>query len=253
MSFPGARSPALRNVHLELGNEKMVVVGANGSGKTTLLKSILGLVAPSAGRVSVFGQDVRSIRGVSGVTTNLPEVYRLISLPVRDLIALYARIKGGRVSELLDRLDEFELTEVLSQRIFQLSTGQQKMLVNLFAVSFGPKLVLLDEPFDNVDFTRRRRFVRLLQELPAGVLLNTHELELLAAFDGWRLALMFEGGLFGPFRVGVLDRLYLSKGAVAGSLTVMQTSLGPFSLTLDRGDRPIKSATSLSSLVEALA
>jgi len=253
VQFAETKSPALRGVDLTLQNEKMVVVGANGSGKTTLLRAILGFVRAQSGRVSVFGEEVPSIRGMAGVTTNLPEVYRLISLPVRDLVALYARIKGAAETELLERLHEFELDETLGRKSYQLSTGQQKMLGNLFSVCFAPKLVLLDEPFDNVDFTRRRRFVRLLRELPAEILLNTHELDLLPQFIGWRLAFMFDGQLFGPFGVEDLDRLYLSRGRVPGAVSVLETSLGEFSITLDGGDRPIKSATSMSSLVEALA
>jgi len=251
--FPPAAAPALRGVRLRIDHGKMVIVGANGSGKTTLIRTILGLERPTSGSVTLDGQDVRSIRGATGLSTNLAEVYRLISLPVRDVVGVIARLKGGDPAEMLGRLHEFELDEVLGKRIYQLSTGQQKMLGNLFAVSFGASTILLDEPFDNVDFTRRRRFVRLLQELPADVLLNTHELELLVHFSGWQLGLMFEGRLIGPFAVAELDRLFLTRGARPDALATMETSLGTFSITRDAGDRPVKSATSLNALVEALA
>ena len=250
--FPGAGAPALRGVDLHLNREKMVVVGSNGSGKTTLLRSVLGLVLPTAGSITLDGRDVGSLRGATGVSTNLAEVYRLISLPVRDLAAVVARLKGGDLRELLARLHEFELDEVLGKRLFQLSTGQQKIVGDLFAVSFHPELVLLDEPFDNVDFSRRRRLVRLFQELPAAIVLNTHELELLRSFSGWSLSLLFEGHLLGPFSASDLDRLFLTRGAPPDALASMETSLGTFSVTRDAGDRPVKSATSLNALVEAL-
>jgi len=251
--FPPTTAPALTRVDLHLDHDKMVVVGANGSGKTTLIRSILGLVTPTSGSITIDGQDVRTVHGATGISTNLGEVYRLLSLPIRDLVEVVAQLKGGDPAELRSRLHEFELDEVLGKRIFELSTGQQKMVGNLLAVSFRPELVLLDEPFDNVDFSRRRRFVRLLQELPAAVLLNTHEFELLTYFSGWRLSLMFEGRLIGPFLVSDLDRLYLSRGARPDALGLMETSLGTFSITRDQGDRSVKSATSLNALVEALA
>ncbi len=253
VTFPGAPTPALRGINLRLEGGKMVVVGANGSGKTTLIRSILGLVPPTGGTISFGGRDVRTIRSEPGLSTNLAEVYRLMSLPVRDLVRLYARLKGGDPAEMEGRLREFELDAVLGKRLHELSTGQQKLVGDLFAVSFQPRLVLLDEPFDNVDFARRRRLVRLLQELPAGVLLNTHELELLGPFAGWQLGLMFEGRLLGPFSVAELDRLFLTRGAIPGALAVLGTSLGTFSVTRDAGDRLVKSATSLNALVESLA
>ena len=253
VTYPDTRTPALRDIDLSMGNEKMVVVGANGSGKTTLLKAVLGLVPIASGRVTVLGREVGTVRAETGVSTNLDEVYRLISLPVRDLIPIYALMKGGLADELARRLHAFELDEVRDKRTYQLSTGQRKMVGNLFAVSFSPKLVLLDEPFDNVDFTRRRRFVQLLRELPATILVNTHELDLLHFFSGWNLGLMFDGRFFGPFPVADLDRLFLSRGRIAGARAVVETGLGTFSLTLDRGDTPVKSATSLNALVESLA
>ncbi len=251
--FPGASTPALRGVDLRLDHAKMVVVGANGSGKTTLIRAILGLVDPTAGSIRFAGQDVRRIQGATGLSTNLGEVYRLMSLPVRDLVRVIARLKGGDPADMEGRLHEFELDEVLGKRLHELSTGEQKLVADLFAVSFRPELVLLDEPFDNVDFARRRRLVRLVQELSADVLLNTHELDLLAPFGGWQLGLMFEGRLLGPFSVADLDRLYLTRGAVPAALTVIDTALGTFSVTRDSGDRPMKSATSLNALVESLA
>jgi ABC-type multidrug transport system ATPase subunit len=253
VTFPDTRTTALRGVTLRLHDEKMIIVGANGSGKTVLLRSILGLAPISSGRVAVQGSAVERVRGATGLSTNLAEVYRHVALTIRDLVSIYALLKGGDPDEVTRRIHDFGLDEVLERRTYQLSTGQQKMVGNLLAVSFGPKLVLLDEPFDNVDFTRRRRFVQLLTELPAEVLLNTHDLDLLRNFPSWKLGFMFDGRLFGPFPASDLERLFLTRGRVEGALAVMETGLGTFSVTLDRGDTPIKSATSLNALMETLA
>jgi ABC-type multidrug transport system ATPase subunit len=252
VTFGDTQTTALRSVNLSLAGGKTVLVGANGSGKTTLIRAILGLTPITSGHIRVFGREVRTLRGDPRVATNLAEVYRLVSLPVRDVVAIFARLKGGDGREPLRWLQEFELGGVLDRRSYQLSTGQQKMVSNLLAVSFHPELVLLDEPFDNVDFGRRRRLVRILQGLPAAVLLNTHELELLRYFSGWALGLMFEGQVLGPFQVADLDRLFLSRGRATGALAVLDSNLGTFSVTLDRGDVPVKSATSLTALVETV-
>ena len=252
VEYPVSRSPALRQVNLDLQDQKMVLVGSNGSGKTTLFKALLGLVRAKTGHISLFGQDLSSVRGMTPVSTNLPEVYRLMSLPVSDLVEIHARLKGGSGAEVLGRLRALSLTEILPKRIFELSQGQQKMLGNLLAVSFDPRLVLLDEPFDNVDFERRRKLVDLLRALPAEILLSTHELELVSRFEGWRLAFLFEGQLFGPFQIEDLDRLYLSRGRLTQAVSVLETGLGAFSITFDHGELPIRRATSLIALMEAL-
>lgn len=243
----------MRNVNLSLGTERVVVVGPNGSGKTTLLRAILGLAPITSGTARVFGQDVSTVRGELRVSTNLAEVYRLISLPVRDLLPIFARLKGGDPAALARRVHEFELEGTLDRKIYELSTGQQKLLGVLLALSAGPGLLLLDEPFDNVDFSRRRRLAALLQEQSGAALLSTHELELLRLFDGWHLAFMFEGRLVGPFETANVDRLFLSRGRVPDALAILETSAGVFSVTLDRGDLPVKNATSLTALVEQLA
>lgn len=253
VQYRRGRTSAIRDVSLRLESEKLIVVGANGSGKTTLIRAVLGLAPIRSGTVRVFGEDVRTVRGATSVSTNLADVYRLVSLPVRDLLPVFAHLKGVDLAPLLDRVREFEIEDALDKRIFELSTGQQKLVGDLLAVSRGSGLVLLDEPFDNVDFSRRRRLARLLQELPAEVLLSTHELELLRLFEGWRLAFMFEGRLFGPFPTAEIDRLYLARGRHPGALAVIETSVGTFSVTLDHGDIPVKSATSLNALVEAIA
>ena len=253
LTYPGGHSPALRDVSLALDREKMVVVGANGSGKSTLLKAALGLVPVPRGTVHLRDRDVNDITGDLGITTNLGEVYRLMYVPVGDLIRVYAELKGGDPREIEGRFHDFELEETLRHRMHELSTGQQKMVGNLLAMSFQPELVLLDEPFDNVDFTRRRQYVELLQSHDGPLLLNTHEFELLRHFSDWDLGFMFEGQLLGRFRVADLDRLYVSRGEAPGALAVLHTRLGAFSITRDHGDVPLKGATSLNAVMEGIA
>ena len=245
-----SEDPVLKGVNLTLDGEKAAIVGPNGSGKSTLFKAVLGLVKHQAGSVKVFGTDVEMERGDVRVSTNLIDVYKLARVSGRGVVEIFAGLKGGSSEEACKLFHDFELDRTLGKRIAEMSTGQQKMFGNLLAVSFSPRLVLLDEPFDNVDENRRLKFVDLLNGLEAEVAVITHEFNLLQRLSGWRLCFMLEGRLWGKFPASQLDRLYVTKGEVEGALEVMDTSWGKFSVTLDRGEVRVKNASNLNALLE---
>jgi ABC-type multidrug transport system ATPase subunit len=251
--YPRADSDAVSGASLELGHEKVAIVGPNGSGKTTLLKAALGLAPVSKGSVHVLGHDVRTVRREVGVGTNLEEVYRLMTVTVDGLIAIWAGLTGRSDQEVRRWIDDFGLREVLERPLFRLSTGQTKLVGDLLAIAFSPRLLLLDEPFDNVDFGRRRKCVDLLIRSPAAIALSTHELELLHSFPDWGLYFMFEGQLIGRFRAADIDRLYVNRGDRAAALASFRTSIGPVTVTLDHGDVPMKGASNLSYLLDRIA
>ena len=252
--YPGSERDALVQASLTVDTGgKVVVVGPNGSGKSTLLRAALGLTPLSRGTVHVLGRDVRSIRGETGVGTNLEEVYRLMTIPVGGLISLWARLKGGSEAEVRQWINSFGLTSVLDRPLFRLSTGQMKLVGDLLALGFSPGLLLLDEPFDNVDFGRRRQYISLLSQSGAAVVMNTHELDLLHSFPGWDLYFMFDGQLVGRFRASDIDRLYVNRGVRTEALATFRSSLGEVSVTLDSGDFPMKGASNLSYLLDRIA
>jgi ABC-type multidrug transport system ATPase subunit len=242
--------PVLNGVEIQLNNEKAVVVGPNGSGKSTLFKAVLGLVPIAEGSVKVFDNDVAGERNDPRVSTNLAEVYRLAYVKIQDILKIFAELKGGNPEEALRLIHDFELDSILNKRIHELSTGQAKMFGNIMAVCFSPKLVLLDEPFDNVDENRRRQFIDVLKSLDSEVIIITHEFNLLPRLGNWSLYFMLEGKLWGKFQSSQLDRLYVTRGETKGALKVMDTSLGKLSVTLDHGDTAVKTASTVSALLE---
>jgi ABC-type multidrug transport system ATPase subunit len=242
-------SPVLNNVDLSLDSEKIVIVGPNGSGKSTLLKTVLGLTPILSGSVRVFGTDVRQETRDVRISTNLAEVYRLAYVRLGNLVRMFAELKGGNEEEAFRLFRDFELESILSKRDHELSTGQQKMFGNIMAASFSPKLVLLDEPFDNVDENRRRRFIEILKELDSETIVITHEFNLLERLPDWGLYFMMEGKLWGKFLASQLDRLYITRGEARDALMVMDTSLGKLSVTLDHGDIAVKTATNINGIL----
>jgi ABC-type multidrug transport system ATPase subunit len=251
--YRGSDADAVTDVSLELDHDRVVVVGPNGCGKTTLIKAALGLTPLTRGSIHVLGQDVRTVRGEVGVGTNLTDVYRLMTIPIDGLISLWSDLKGGSEAEVRDWIREFGLKDVLARPLHRLSTGQSKLVGDLLALSHSPRLLLLDEPFDNVDLGRRHRYIELLARSPAAVMMNTHELELLHAVPDWGLYFMFEGQLIGRFRTQDLERLYVNRGRRPGALATFRTAIGEISVTLDAGDVPMKGSSNLSYLLERVA
>ncbi|MEM0129088.1 MAG: ATP-binding cassette domain-containing protein [Thermoplasmata archaeon] len=250
--YAGREAWAVRSASLAVGSERVVIVGPNGSGKSTLLRAAMGLVPIDRGSVRVLGRDVRSIRGEVGVGTNLAEVYRLMTIPLGGLIRLWAQLKGCGEDRLRHEFDAFGLEEAMGRPLFRLSTGQAKLVGDLLALAGDPRLLLLDEPFDNVDFGRRRRYLERLGRVRGAIVMNTHELDLLPSLPDWSLCFMFEGQLIGRFRTPDVDRLYVSRGLRPSALATFDTTLGPVSVTFDDGEVPIRGASNLSYLLERI-
>lgn len=244
---------ALEHINMSMKNEKVVVVGPNGSGKTTLLKVLLGLVQVESGVACINGMDVRAIKGEMGVSTNMAEVYRIMGVTVRDMIRIYSGLKGSDPAVPEDTVSKFGLETILDKRIHQLSSGEQKMIGNIMSLSFNPSLILMDEPFDNVDQGRRLKLLDMVEKNGAEMMINTHEFDLLNRLQGWALYFIIEGKLFGKFQVSQLKNLYINRGELSDALAVMDTSFGKFSITENSGSVPIASARNLNSIFEEVA
>jgi branched-chain amino acid transport system ATP-binding protein len=150
---------ALRDVSLEVrAGELVALIGANGAGKSTLLRTIAGLMAPSAGRVTLEGRNVTGQPPEAIIRAGIalvPERRRVFAdLTVLDNLELggYALPRGGDFRRRLDAGVEeaYRLFPVLHRRRAQLagtlSGGEQQMLAIGRALMSRPRLLLCDEP-----------------------------------------------------------------------------------------------------------
>jgi ABC-2 type transport system ATP-binding protein len=131
------------------------LLGGNGAGKTTTLAMLLGLLLPTAGRITIFGQAMPQRRyrllgrmNFSSPYTDLPH-----RLTVRENLTVYAHLYGlarfkARIQQLAQELD----LEGLLDRIYgQLSSGQKTRVALAKALLNQPELLLLDEPTASLD------------------------------------------------------------------------------------------------------
>lgn len=209
----GART-AVAGVTLAVpAGERLALLGHNGAGKTTLMKLMLGLIPPSAGRLSVLGEapgDVTSqARRAIGF---LPEaVVFHDSMTGTELIGFYARLKGRSPREGAGLLERVGLAAAAGRRVATYSKGMRQRLGLAQALLGRPRLLLLDEPTSGLDPELRQGFYDIVRERAAegaAIILSSHVLtELEERTD--RIAIMDLGRLVA---LGTLDQLRARAG-----------------------------------------
>jgi ABC-2 type transport system ATP-binding protein len=179
------RTWALRDCSLAIPEGRVVaLVGPNGAGKTTLLQLAVGLLAPSAGQVRVFGVPPAGRSEVLARVGFLAQDKPLYSgFTVAEMLHFGARLNPGWDRTVADRwLERLDLPP--DRRVGQLSGGQRTQLALALALAKRPRLLLLDEPMADLDPLVRHDLARLLMETVAAeeltVVLSSHVLAELA-------------------------------------------------------------------------
>jgi osmoprotectant transport system ATP-binding protein len=205
--FPGARSPAVNDLSLDVpGGEIVVLVGPSGCGKTTTMKMINRLIDPTSGSIEVDGSDVMRQDPVR-LRRRIGYVIQSIGLfphrTVAQNIATVPRLEGWepdrieeRVRELADTLDLDE--ELLPRFPAELSGGQRQRVGVARALAADPPVMLMDEPFAAVDPIVRERlqdgFLDIQRRIKKTIVFVTHDVdEAIKMAD--RIAILNVGGV----------------------------------------------------------
>lgn len=218
--------PILHDLSLHVNdNEIVCLLGASGCGKTTTLKAIAGLLKPSKGNISIAQV------AVNGDGLYVPPQKRNIGMMFQDY-ALFphltveqniafglhqesANVRKARVKEMLSliKLDDFA-----HRYPHQLSGGQQQRVAIARALAYKPNLLLLDEPFSNIDHQVRFQLIddirRIIKDQQVSAIFVTHSKEEAFAFAD-KLAIMEEGKIA---QLGTPETLYrkpATKGVAA--------------------------------------
>jgi ABC-type multidrug transport system ATPase subunit len=177
------RFAALRGVNAEFASGRLyAVLGDNGAGKTTLLRALAGLAQPTRGRVSIMGTtELRAVCHELGYMAHPSLLYDEMS--GLENLRYFGRLYGiNDDSRGAANMIAVGLDSTLTRPVAQYSQGMRQRLSLARALLNDPKLLLLDEPFSNVDAGSAREMVALLGRMRAAgktIFVVTHQAYLL--------------------------------------------------------------------------
>lgn len=182
---------ALRDLSLTLpAGASVVLLGENGAGKSTLLRVIAGLVSPSFGSLTVLGDSPRNRRGRVALMGHASQLYD--ELTALENLIFFASLHTPAPTAVLharakQALHEVALDPANPRRVGEYSQGMKQRTALARVLLTEPSLLLLDEPFSNLDVASAQNMIArlkawLTQTAPDGIprtlILTTHQAEL---------------------------------------------------------------------------
>ena len=193
---------AVNDVGLTIeSGERRALIGPNGAGKTTLFNLISGTLAPSSGRMLLFGEDVTGLPPYARAGLGLARTFQITTLfrglTVLDnvLLAVQALDPAKRVfyrrrrafPRLLDRahalLEQWRLAAQADVPVRELSYGEQRQLEIIMAMASEPKLLLLDEPTAGLAPAETTAVTGIIKRLPRDLAMLVIEHDMDVAFE----------------------------------------------------------------------
>lgn len=177
------RFAALRGVSAEFAAGALyAILGDNGAGKTTLLRALAGLTKPTHGSIVILGTtDIRAVCSELGYMAHPSLLYDEMS--GMENLRYFARLyRFSDEQHCAAKMSAVDLDPELTRPVAQYSQGMRQRLSLARAVLNDPKILLLDEPFSNVDLRSGREMVSLLAQMrTAGktIFVVTHQPSLL--------------------------------------------------------------------------
>ena len=196
--YPSGKEPVLRDISLEIRKGASVgLVGASGHGKSTLVDSILGLLPPAQGRITVDGVDIHGrIRGWQRIVGYVPQSIYLCDDTIRrniafgvpeeaiDDAAVQRAIAAARLDELVRSLPQGVDTNV-GERGVRLSGGERQRIGIARALYHDPQVLVLDEATSALDSDTERAVMEAVESLHGTrtIIMVAHRLSTMARCD----------------------------------------------------------------------
>ena len=206
VQYPGRNIPAVADVSFGLKvGDIGVLIGPSGCGKTTLLRAVAGLEPVSGGSIALAGETVSAVgRNTAPEARRIGMVFQDYALfPHLDVgrnvaFGIWDQPTTGRRARVAEVLELVGLADARRRMPHELSGGQQQRVALARALAPRPKLLLLDEPFSNLDVDLRERLAHevrgILKAAGATALMVTHD-QLEAFAIGDLIGVMDHGAL----------------------------------------------------------
>jgi len=187
------RQVVLDKVNLSLPHCHLLgLIGPNGAGKTVLLRTILGLVKPDSGSVSVLGVSPLKARGSVGYVPQYARFDADYPIRVRDVVLmgrlarqkLFSNYSAADLQKVEEVLTQVGMADTVDREIAKLSGGELQRVLIARALASEPALLLLDEPTASLDTRIGKSVYELLSELAKkiSIILVSHDIGVIAAY-----------------------------------------------------------------------
>jgi Cu-processing system ATP-binding protein len=168
---------SIQNLHKKFGKNKVLVgvdlnieeggifavLGPNGSGKTTIIKSILGMVIPDKGTITVLEQSIKNNSAYRNEIDYLPQIANFPSnLKVKEIITMIKDLRG-KIAKDEQLIHLFKLESILDKKLGNLSGGTKQKVNLVLTFMFDSPLIILDEPTSGLDPISLIRLKDLIQ------------------------------------------------------------------------------------------
>jgi iron(III) transport system ATP-binding protein len=179
--FPKQKLPFIHNASFQLRyDERIALLGASGSGKTTILRIVAGIEGPVSGRIILNQKDISRLPPEKRKIGIIFQDYALFPhMTVKDNIGFGVSDKSEKNSKIFEMAELLRISEHLPKYPNQLSGGQQQRVAIARALAAEPSILLLDEPFSNLDADLRSsvrlEIAKLLEVRRVPAILVTHD------------------------------------------------------------------------------
>ena len=176
--YEGERIPVIKNINLEVNKGEFIsIIGPNGAGKTTLLETINGILSYTAGRGLVFDKEIKKnkhfIRKKTGYLIQNFEIETLSPFLCKDVVMMGRTGKKGllRFTNKKDwekvwySMSLVGMIDYAKRPAGKLSGGEFQKILLARILAQEPRLLLLDEPLSNLDYSKRQQIEILLNRL----------------------------------------------------------------------------------------
>lgn len=194
------KNEVLRGIDLTIDEGGIFsILGPNGSGKTTLIKSILGMVLPDKGEISINGKSVKNSYKYRDKIDYLPQIANFPgNLKVNELIAMIKDLRSGKITTDDKLIDLFKLQPFLNKRLVNLSGGTKQKVNLVLAFMFNSPLIILDEPTSGLDPISHLRLKNLIfaeKEKGKTILVTSHILSFVEEISD-EIVFLLEGKIY---------------------------------------------------------
>lgn len=170
---------ALQEISLSITSMRALgVIGPNGSGKSTFIKSILGLVRPTSGTISVNGIIINGEADYRRGIGYMPQLARFPQdLTGAEILRMIKRLRTEKAFREQELIELFDLRPELDKRIRTLSGGNRQKLSIVISCMHDPDILIFDEPtsgLDPISSTRFKDFIQSLKENNKTIIIASH-------------------------------------------------------------------------------